>query len=262
MIADLNAASGTHHLVLLDPSWVSDIANLATDRLDSRIEALATDGRALLVQIPAGDCEATFRVFVNDEPPEELLAAAGRTPVTEFAMRLPSETLEAAGPEDINSPISERDPGTFSIAAIEPGTFSGRAFHTVRWKERHRQQYIAARTSPLARVLQRVQNAIGFAVAILLVSHVFVVLPLLLLAFRSGAGVGMRALAALIVLDVIVWATCDWLNKASKEHSILSQVSDLHYAFERQYPDVVVVLQSLPSGGSPPSRSPAVLVVR
>lgn len=259
MVVDLTAASGTKHLILVDPSSIQGLSGVTDDHLDPRLLPLANDGRALLIHVPRGDCEATIRVFVNEEPPADLKRAASRSRLSNFLLQVPSGVIEAAGAEDVGKTVDDREPGTFALAHLGAGTFLGDAFNTVRWKLRNRKRYVARRTSPLARRLRLVQNVAGFSGAVLIVGHILAVGPLIGMAFWvGGRRTGITALVALAVFDVLAWLFFYALDRASRTLAVFNEAREIEEHFERTYPDVVV---SLTSNLDRPSASPGILVI-
>jgi len=258
MVIELEAASGTKHLVIYDPASADGLEALAEDQIDPRLLALSSDGRALLMHVPNGDCELTIRVFLNEAPPVALQKSADQPRLDNFRLHLPSGVLEAAGAEDVGKPPEARQPGTFSKAQVDPGTFEGSAFHSVRWKVRNRKRYVARRTSPLARCLRRIQNVAGFAAAVLIVGHVLAVIPLIGVAFAVSRRAGIIAIASLLVFDVLVLVAFHLLEYARRQWSVFNQARQMEEQFDLTYPDVVISLVSSSVTGP---ASPAILLV-
>jgi hypothetical protein len=259
MVVDLTAASGTRHIVLGDPGHTAHLQSIAEDALDPRILRLAETGQVLILHVPKGDCELTIRVFVDDTPPSALQKAGGRSPLGPVRLELPSGQLEAVGAEDVAKPHEERDPDTFGSAHVGTGTFSGSAFHTVRWKLRNRRRYVECRTTPLGRRLRSLQNVAGLVGAVLMVGHLIGLGPFVGLAFwLGGRRVGAIAVVGLVIFDVAAWIFYYLLDRAVRTRPVFSEAQKIEEQFEDEFPDVVVSLGTGPQSGPP---VPGVLVV-
>ena len=130
MVFDVAAASGTKHIVLGDPDHTASLDGVTEDVVDPRLLHLAEEGKVLLLNVPDGDCELAIRIFVDEEPPVALQKAGGSSALGPFKLELPSGQLEAVGAEDVGKSHDAREPDTFGVVSIGPGTFSGTAFET------------------------------------------------------------------------------------------------------------------------------------
>ena len=243
MVVDVAAASGTKHIVLGDPDHTARLDGVAEDAVDPRLLRLAEEGKVLLLNVADGDCQLTIRVFVNETPPVALQKAGGSSAVGPFNLDLPTGQLEAVGAEDVGKSHEAREPDTFGVVSVGPGTFSGTAFHTLRWKHRNRKQYIARQTTPLGRRLRILQNVAGLMAAVLMVGHILALGPLVGLAFwLGGRRAGIIAVVGLVVFDVIAWLFFYLLDHAVRTRPVFSEAQHIEEQFEREFPDVVVSL--------------------
>jgi hypothetical protein len=256
MHVDLEAASAGEYLALCDRA--SDRRELATGvdekEPSAALSRAARGGHALLVHIPE-DCEARIRVFVDEEPPASLTAAAHASRLDGASLAVPSGVLVAAGAEHLGDDDGELAPGIRTSAAIPPGTYRTAAFSTFHWKARHRGGVLAAKTAPADRRLLRIGNALGIGAAIFLVANFFGMPWLGALALKHGV---WRPLAVLVALDAVFLACVSlgdrFLSPSPRYRAALAARDGL----DVEIPDVVVVLKS---GGAPDGAAPAILEV-
>jgi hypothetical protein len=230
---DFEAAAAGEYLALYDASVPTDV-----------LEQASRDGRVLLVHIK-DDCEAHIRVFVDEDPPAELLAAAHRRRLTDASLSLPSGRLLATGAEAIG-------------ASVPAGAYRVSAFHTFHWKVRNRAKHVARATSGMGRVLLGAETAIGVGAAMFLVGN-FLALPGLgALALKHGGSWPLRALLWLLAVDAVFYAVVLGFHALARWSPLYRAAREAREQFERAFPDVVV---QLTSGAAPGSPGEAVLVV-
>jgi hypothetical protein len=253
---DLEAASAGRYLAVYDASHAArELAiQSAGDEPPDGLRSATRDGRALLVHIPE-DCEARIRVFVDEEPPAAVLAAAHPSRLDASFLAIPSGRLVASAAEDIGSPGSDDADGVRSSAAVPAGSYRLAAFSTFHWKARHRGELLAARTSPAERRLLRAGDALGVMAALFFVGNFFGLPWLAIRAMKHGA---WKALGVLLAIDALFVAVA-WLGDRflSGEPRYLAAL-EVRKSVDHEIPDVVVVLTS---GGAPVAERPALLEV-
>jgi hypothetical protein len=256
MQCDLEAASAGRYLALYDASHAArDLAiRNAGDEPPDALRSATRDGRALLVHIPE-DCEARIRVFVDEEPPAAVLAAAHPSRVDASFLAIPSGRLVASAAEDIGAPGANDEDGIRSSAAVPAGSYRLAAFSTFHWKARHRGELLAARTSPGERRLLRIGDALGIGAALFFVGNFFGLPWLGIRALEHGA---WRPLGVLVAIDALFVAAA-WLGDRFLARSPRYRAAlEVRKEVAHEIPDVVVVLTR---GGAPGADRPALLDV-
>jgi hypothetical protein len=261
---EFTPSSRSRHLVLYDPGAVPDGFPVDPDTATPEpqappreaLEALAAESRALVVNITAGECAASLRVYVDEDAPAELAARSAENGRLRGArLRVPGGRLLADGAEFIQRAGTEREWASKERAELPAGEYDLEAFHIMEWKQKHRKAGIASGASPLARCLDWIAGRVELARIVLVITNVAVI-PLLVLSATSGdwrtALMGLGSLlAADVVLVGIFWLMSSVLRRAPGRH----QVQKAEELFDRDNPDLVVVLRSAGdrAGGGEPS---------
>jgi hypothetical protein len=255
MDLDLEAASAGRFLAIYDASAAAPELAIAADEKEPSATALAAarDGRMLLIHIPE-DCEARIRVFVDEEPPAGLRAAAHASRVDGALLAVRSGQLVASGADAVGSADAD-EPGLRSRVPVPSGSYRLSAFHTFHWKARHRRELLAARTTLHDRRLLRIGNALGILAVIFLFGN-FVGLPWTgALWLKRGS---WQPLAVLLGIDALlyplVWLGGRFLDASPRYRAAIAARDGI----DVELPDVVVVLTS---GASPDGAAPALLEV-
>ena len=268
MQADLTAASRREHLALYDPAAIP--ADTPVDRDLGAQEPrllpvpammdLASRGQALVVRIPGEDCEALFRLFVDEEPPEELRNKGERL-VAGAHLRVPSGLLRADGLEFLCRLGESRMHSEPQEAAVPRGVYGLEVLSLISWK-------VANRVAEGRRGIGRMAKILGVLVTvytwlgILMIPANLFVAPLVVSYFWRSGGWRRAATvaAAILVIDAVLLAGF-WLLEALRRRSAgLFEVAEADAAFEREHPDIIVVLRTAEEYDSP--RVPAFADVR
>jgi hypothetical protein len=260
-------SSSSRHLLLYDPAALPADFPCDPDVSTSEpkpppadaVEKLAAAGSALVVHIPHGDCAALVRVFAEEDPPERLRER--QTPghaIDDALLRVPAGTLLADGAEFVQLPGGVREWATKDRAELPAGDYSLDAFHLMEWKERNRTAGIASGASALARGLDWIVNRVALARIVLVVVNLAVI-PVLLLSVTSGWRSALAGLGTLLAADALLVGLFWLLSFALKRHPASRQVQQAREKFDRENPDVVVVLKRNGANASPPPARPSIL---
>jgi hypothetical protein len=220
-----------------------DLEASASGQSLALVDAAARDGRALLLHI-GDDCDARIRVFVDEEPPAELSAAARPLRLADASLSVPSGRLLATGAEAIGAHESQLEPGTHAAAQVPAGSYRVSAFQTFEWKARHRAAYIARTSSRAARLLLGAETAFGIGAAMFLVGNFFLLPGLGMLALKRGGGWPLRALAVLLAVDALFFVALLAFQRWMVPSALYRRAHAAQDQFERAFPDVVVQLTS------------------
>ena len=250
---DFEPSSRYRFVVLYDPAALP--ANLPLDQdLEAQdptppphnsVRALTKEGRAFVVEVPTEeDCEATIRVFVDEQPPEVIKKAkiVGR----EMLIQIPGGTLRADGSEFMCFPGMTRKEGNEDPAMNLPaGNYLMTIHELVHWKLRNRTKELRALSTPLIRFMDVIGQTMGILGAILAVGHILV-LPAVLWAVWSKHGWKSAGKFALIVFAIDVFligciVLYGWLEKKISHNSGMAEIRN---KFDAEHPDFIVTLQS------------------
>jgi hypothetical protein len=259
MQAELTAASRHEHVVLYDPAAIPGDTPVDPDLQaqdpkllpEPAMRQLALLGQALVLRIRGGDCEARFRLFVNEEPPEQV-RSRGQLLVAGARLRVPSGLLRADGLEFLCRPGERRLHSEPEDATVPSGVYALEMHSLLSWKA-------ATRIAEGRRGMGRMQKAVHVLVAtytwlgILMFPANLLVAPFVVASlWRSGGWRGAAtAVAVILTVDAVVLAGFWLLEAARRRIPRLFRVADADAAFEIANPDVVVMLQASDDDGSP-----------
>jgi hypothetical protein len=257
MPVDLTAASREQHLVLFDPAAIPADAPVDPDMLAQEpklmprpaMMRLASSGDALILHIPTDDCEARLRVFAGEEPPEPL-RRKGAVVLSGARLRVPSGRLRADGLEFLVRPGEAREHSLAQEAEIPAGHYGIEVVNLQGWKARNRLTEGRRGMGAAATAVHRLVTVYTWLGILLLFANIFVA-PMILLWFHESDGWSgvLRAGAVIAVVDAVGFGGFWVLQAAQKRLPILSRVGEADAVFERENPDIIVILRGLP----PPS---------
>jgi hypothetical protein len=263
MSHDLTAASRHEHLVLYDPGAIPPEAEVDPD-LDAQdpklppaaaFRELAERGRALIVHIPTEDCEARLRVFVDEDPPEAL-RTHGRLVLERATLAVPTGRLKADGLEFLTRPGEVRRHSQVAETEIPPGEYSLEVLDLLSWKLRHGAAETQAGTSSWERLVHRLTLVYTWLGIILMPANLLGA-PMIVGGLWKARGwrTGLTAAGVILAVDAVVLGGFWLLQAAQKKFPALTRVRDAEATFDRQYPDVVIVLRRLaaPADGAAPA---------
>lgn len=251
MRVELSAASRCEHLVLYDRAAIPPDTPVDPEleaqepALPPRkvIRKLATDGHALVLRIPGDDCEATLEVFVDEDPTQEI-AQRGKALLSGARLVVPSGTLTADGLEFLSLPGADRVHSIAETADIPSGTYEVEVLELLSWKLSSSKEYIRAHTRSLDRAVHTLVQTLAWVGILGFWAHILVVPGLLLFLWQSrGWKTAGLAAAVILLLDSVVLGTFHLLEWARRWWPALSRVEDLASAFEKEHPDIAVLLR-------------------
>ncbi len=262
-------SSNNRYLVLYDPAALPAGFPCDPDTSTSEpqpppaaaVEKLAATGSALVVHIPRGDCAALVRVFAEEDPPERLQERRMPEHAIDGALlRVPQGTLLADGAEFMQLPGSVREWATKDRAELPAGRYHLDAFHLMEWKELNRTAGIASGAAPLARALDWIVNRVALARIVLIIANLAII-PVLLLSVSSGWRSALTGLGMILAADALLVGLFWLLSFVLKRHPASRQVQQAREKFDRENPDVVVVLKrdGADDSPAPPSCTPSLL---
>lgn len=255
---ELTAASRREHLVLYDPQAIP-----ADTPVDPDMEAedprllpaeammqLASRGQAFVVHIPEEDCEARFRLFVDEAPAEEI-RRKGQVLVTDARLRVPSGVVRADGLEFLCRPGESRTQSEPDEAAVPSGVYSLEVLSLWGWKAAHR---IAEGRRGIGRA-HRVLHTLVFTytwLGIVMIPVNLFVAPMVVAWFwrRAGGAGTVRAVAVILAIDAVILAGFWLLDALKRRYARLFLVARADADFEAAHPDFVVVLRTSDDDGS------------
>jgi hypothetical protein len=258
MQVDLTAGSRHEHLVLYDPAAIPGDTPVDPDLQAqdpkllpaSAMMQLAANGQALVLRIPGEDCEARFRLFINEEPPQQVRSRS-QVLVTGARLRVPGGLVRADGLEFLCRPGETRMHAEPKDATVPSGVYAVEMLSLLGWKA-------ANRVVEGRRGIGRMQKAVRVLVSVytwfgilMFPANLFAAPVVVARFWRSGGWRGAAtSIAAILTVDAVVLAGF-WLLEASRRRApALFRVADADAAFERANPDVVVILQATDDDGS------------
>jgi hypothetical protein len=251
MPTDVTAASRHEHLVLYDPAAIpSDLpldpdleAQDPTPLPASVVRQVASRGEALILHIPTEDCEARLRVLVDEELPESI-AGRGGLVISGARLKVPTGTLKADGLEFMTRPGEVRTHSGAERIAVPPGDYEVEVHELMTWKLRHRTSTTRGGTRRGDRVAQRLVTVYTWVGIVLIPGNVLIA-PILVGSLWQAYGwrSGLAAASLILVIDAVVLGGFWLLESAQKRFPALSRVPRAEAGFEREHPDVVVVLR-------------------
>ena len=268
MQAELTAASRHEHLVLFDPAAVPVDTPVDPD-LEAQdpkllpkaaIKDLAARGQALILHIPTEDCEARLRVFVDEQPTEQT-RKRGKVVLAGAALHVPSGLLKADGLEFLTRPGEARTHSEAEQMTVPAGRYSVEVLELLSWKMRHRIAEGRRALGSLDKTIHRLVTTYTWLGIVLIPANIFVA-PMVVMGFWRSRGwqAGLAAGAVVLAVDALVLGGFWVLQAAQKRLPILSRVADADAAFERENPDIIVVLR--PGASEAQAGPPALAKVR
>ena len=251
MQADLTAASRERHLALFDPAAIPADAPVDPDMQAQEptlmpapaMMDLASSGHALILHIPTEDCEARFRVFAGEEPPEAL-RRKGTVVLSGAPLQVPSGRLKADGLEFLVRPGETREHSLAQEAAVPTGEYSVEVVNLQGWKARHRLTEGHRGIGALDRTVNRLVISYTWLGILMIPANIFAAPMIVLWFHRSGGWSGALLAGAMIVaVDALILGGFWLLQAAQKRLPILSRVNEADAAVDRENPDIIVVLR-------------------
>jgi hypothetical protein len=256
MRAEMVAASRHEHLVLYDPDAIpadtpvdpdleaQDPALLAP----SAMQGLTARGEALVVHLPGEDCEARIQLLL-DESPTEAVLEHGTPILAGAALKVPSGTLKADGLEFLSRPGEVREHSQAESTTVPPGEYEIEVRELLTWKLRNRQTIVSARTRRSERVVDRLVTIYTWLGILAFPANLLVAPGLVSWVWhRRGWPSAAVAVGAILAADAILLAGFWLLQAARRRFPILSRAADAAAEFEREHPDIAVILRPKRAG--------------
>lgn len=222
---------------------------------EAAIKDLAARGEALILHIPTEDCEARLRLFVDEEPPEPI-QGRGAVVLRDAMLKVPSGVLKADGLEFLSRPGEIRQHSQAEEATIPAGNYSMEVRELFSWKLRNRAATTRSGSRPLERIVHRLVFLYTWVGIVLIPGNVLLA-PIIVGGLWKARGwrSGLTAAAIVLAVDALVLSGFWLLEAAQKRFPMLTRVADAEAAFDRENPDIAVVLRrrAAPSDGSPPA---------
>jgi hypothetical protein len=263
MSHDLTAASRHEHLVLYDPAAIPADADVDPD-LDAQdpklppaaaIRELAEGGRALIVHIPTEDCEGRLRVFVDEDLPEAL-RRHGRVVLERATLAVPTGRLKADGLEFVTRPGEVRRHSQATETVVPSGEYSIEVLDLLTWKVRHGAAEARVDTSSWERLVHRLTLVYTWLGIILMPANLLGA-PIIVGGLWKARGwqTGLTAAGVILAVDAVVLGGFWLLQAAQKKFPALTRVRDAEATFDREYPDIAIVLRrhASPTDGAVPA---------
>jgi hypothetical protein len=253
MPTDVTAASRHQHLVLYDPAAIPpdlpvdpDLGAQDPKPLPaSAIREVTSRGDALILHIPTEDCEARVRVFVDEDPPRPV-AGRGALVISGARLKVPTGTLKADGLEFMARPGEVRKHSEAERIAVPPGDYEVEVRELMSWKIRHRTSSTRGGTGPGDRVAHRLVNVYTWIGIVLIPGNVLIAPIIVGVLWQSrGWRAGLAAASMILVIDAVVLGGFWALEAAQKRFPALSRIQRADAEFDRENPDIVVVLRRL-----------------
>jgi len=251
-IHDLIASSRHEHLVLYDPAAIP--ADLPVDpdleaqdprpAPPSAINDLATSGRALVVRVPLEDCEATMRLVVDDDVDDYLLQR-GAAVLTGAMLHVPSGELRADGVEFIVRTGEVRTDSDAESCRLPAGDYEVEVLELINWKIESLAAEVAAGTTRLERLCDRVIQPLVWCGALLIPGNILLAPAAIVIAWNTRGWRSALLVAAIVIaIDMVILGGFWVLERTQRRFGALSRVSDLRRSLERAHPDLVVSLRT------------------
>jgi hypothetical protein len=256
---NLTAASRCEHLVLYDPAAIPPDTPVDPDleaqepRLlpAAAMMDLASRGDALVLHVPEEDCEARFRLFVDEEPPADL-RGKGSLLLAGSWLRVPSGRVRADGLEFLCPAGETRAHSQAEEAALPAGVYTLEVLNLMPWKAAHRVSEGRRGIGPMHRALNRLLVLYAILGAAMIPANLFLA-PMVVAWFwkkQRWAG-ATRAVAVILVVDAVVLAGFWLLDASKRRYPGLFAVMDADAAFDAAHPDIVVVMWTRRQGEAP-----------
>jgi hypothetical protein len=259
MPTDVTAASRHEHLVLYDPAAIpSDLAvDPDLDAQDpkplspSGIREVTSRGDALILHIPTEDCEASLRVYVDEDPPQSI-AGRGGVIVSGARLKVPTGMLKADGLEFMARPGEVRKHSEAANIAVPPGDYEVEVRELMTWKLRRRKSSTRSVTRSGGRMTHRLVTVYTW-VGIVLIPANLLIAPIIVGGLWQAQGwrSGVTAASLILVIDAVVLGGFWVLESAQKRFPALSRIQQADADFEHENPDIAVVLRRRVGAASP-----------
>ena len=208
------------------------------------IERLAEQGHALIVNIPTEDCEARFHVFVDEEPPA-LLRKRGKVLLRSAALNVPSGVLKADGLEFLARPGEVRAASEAEEATIPAGPYVVDVVDLLSWKLRHRKAEARGRLGRFDIAVHRLLMSYTWLGILFIPANIFVAPMILAWCWRrNGFNAALIAGGLILAIDLLVFGGFWIVQAAQKRLPILTRVAQAEAQFDRENPDIVVIMRS------------------
>jgi hypothetical protein len=256
MQAELTGASRHEHLVLYDPAAIP-----ADTPVDPDLQAqdprmlpatsmmqLASRGQALVLRIPGEDCAARFRLFVNEEPPEQL-RSRGQILIAGATLQVPGGRLRADGLEFLCRGDESRQHSEAEDAPVPSGQYALEVLSLLSWKLTNRAGEGRRGIGPLHGAIHVLVSIYTWLGILMFPANLFGAPLIVAAVWRShGWQGGVRAAAIIVSIDAVLLAGFWGLEALRKRSPGLFRVAEADAAFETENPDVVVVLRAARDG--------------
>ena len=257
MQAELTAASRHEHLVLYDPAAIPADTPVDPDLQAQDPEVLpvpammdlASRGQALVLHIPEEDCEARFRLYVDEEPPEHL-RHRGQRLVTDAYLRVPGGLLRADGLEFLCRVGERRVHSEPQVATVPNGVYLIEVLSLMSWKAANRNAEGRRGIRRMPRIAHLLVSAYLVLGILMFPANLFVA-PLIVTRFwrTEGWRGATTAVAVIMAIDAAVLAGF-WLLQAFRGRwPSLFRVEEADAGFEMANPDVVVIMRTSQDDG-------------
>lgn len=264
-------ASRYTHLVLYDPAAIPPDFPSDPDVESpepkppptSAVTGLAADGRALVIHVPEGDCEASMRVVLDEDMPLHI-RERGTVLVEGAPLTVPGGTLRADGVEFVQRPGETRPAAAGASLTIPTGEYLVDVIELVNWKLKNQSLIVSSGTTRLDRALHRLRTIYTWVGILMIPANVLGAPMLLIMAWQTGGWRRAAAMGlAILAVDAVLLAGFWTLQALEGRVPAWSRVGALQDAFEREHPDVTIVLtRTRPQGAVPAAPAFADLTVR
>jgi hypothetical protein len=254
LAADLTAASRHDHLVLYDPAAIRPDVPVDPDLeaqdpnplTASAIREVASRGEALILHMPGEDCEATLRVFVDEDPPQRV-PQRSTVVLSGARLKVPTGKLRADGLEFLSRPGEVRTHSEATETTVPPGEYEVEVGELLSWKLKHRASQTRRGTRSSDRVAHTLVTAYTWLGIILLPANVLIAPMIVAFLWRSRGWRGaLTAASVILAIDAVVFGGFWLLQAAQKRFPALTRITRADAAFERDNPDIVIVLRRQP----------------
>jgi hypothetical protein len=269
---DFRAAGRDGYLVVHDPHALPDgfpvDPDTETDQPNpppaEAIAELADHGLAMVIKMPEEwDCEASLRVFVDQEPAALLKErSSSHRGVTGARLSVPSGNLIACGAEYMEVSGLHRRQSLAERAEIRSGDYRLEINDLFEWKIAHVDQYTREHTSWLTRAVSRLAILVAIGGCLLIAANVVAMPGLIIFGLKGHDAFALRLGVVLGVTDLIViggMGLFAFLSERFPALDLLGKASRVQEEFENENPDVVAVLKRLTEPDSSLPVAPSLL---
>lgn len=269
MRKDVTAASRHESFVLYDPAAIPPETDVDPD-LDSQdpqppplptLTSLADSGRALILRLVDEECQATFRLIV-DEPVDSSLRERAVQAIDGAVLRIPSGRLVVDGVEFLCRHGERRSTSEAETIEIPAGSYRVEVLNLMPWIRRHRDSEIERMTSRFDRMVGRIVDSITWLGIILLPIDILLAPAVTLIAWMSSGTQAALAVIGIVVLANLVAFGLSWgIEFAQRWLPVLTRRRDVEKAFDAENPEIVVHLQQQSSASITPVSGMATLTL-